>query len=384
LTLACGSTTGTVGTPLTMPLVTTGGLGPMTYSITSGTLPPGLTLNPVTGIISGTPTEAGNFTYTAQVVDALGNTAATPSGGCAITIVPPLTLACGSTTGTVGTPLTMPLVTTGGLGPMTYSITTGTLPPGLTLDPATGIISGTPTAAGNFTYTAQVVDALGNTATTPSGGCAITIVPATPCISLTKTANKATIAPYESVTYSYTVCNCGGTTLNNVVVRDDNGTPDETSDDFVVGTIPTIAPNDCATLSASVIPPVTTTGVIFGTNLNAGVVIVVTTLANGDIKVTYWQDFGINDNTYGTGAIGWGTGGHKFGDLTGSDKLEFRLFAKDGSVAMDLYLDCITLGSSVTLANGWDRSGVKAQSFRAIQRRSSPSRPRSRTTSTMR
>src|ERR1043166_4715768 len=173
------------------------------------------------------------------------------------------------------------------------------------------------------------------------------------CMTLTKTVNKTTIAPYESVVYSYLVCNCGGTTLTSIVVKDDNGTPDEPADDFPVGTIASLAPNSCSTLTAQVIPVVSTIAVVNGNTIPAGAVVVVTALANGDIKITYFQDFGINDNTYGTGAIGWGAiGGHKFGDLTGSDKLEFRVFAKDGSVVIDLYVDCISQASSVTLANG--------------------------------
>lgn len=44
----------------------------------------------------------------------------------------------------IGQPYTCRLQATGGTLPYTWSITSGTLPPGLTLDPATGIISGTP------------------------------------------------------------------------------------------------------------------------------------------------------------------------------------------------------------------------------------------------
>lgn len=116
---------------------------------------------------------AGSFAYTAQVTDALGGKATASGAACAITIAPALTLACGSGTGTVGVAMTMPLLTTGGQAPFTYSITSGTLPDGLSLNPTTGLISGTPTKAGTFTYTAQVTDSAGNIAATPSGGCTI-------------------------------------------------------------------------------------------------------------------------------------------------------------------------------------------------------------------
>ena len=148
-----------------------------------------------------------------------------------------------------------------------------------------------------------------------------------PGLKIEKTANKTTVAPYEPVTYSYKVTNTGGTTLTNIVVTDDNGTPGYSGDDFTVGTIASLAPGASQTLTATVIPVVSTVGTVNGNTVPAGSVIVVTTLANGNVKVTYLQDFGINDNTYGTGAIGWPSG-HKFGDLTGSDKLEFRFFDK--------------------------------------------------------
>ena len=170
----------------------------------------------------------------------------------------------------------------------------------------------------------------------------------TPGMKIVKTVDKPTIAPYEMVTYSYVVTNTGGTTLTNIVVTDDNGTPATASDDFTVGTIASLLPGASQTLTAAVIPVVTTTSVVNGNPVTAGAVIVVVQQANGDVKVTYLQDFGINDNTYGTGAIGW-PNGHTFGNLTGSDKLEFRFFDKNGNVVIDFYVDTITAANSVTV-----------------------------------
>lgn len=170
-----------------------------------------------------------------------------------------------------------------------------------------------------------------------------------PCLEMTKTANKTTVAPYEPVTYTYLVHNCGNTTLTNIVVTDDNGTPKTASDDFTVGTIASLAPGASATLTAQVIPVVSTVGVVNGNTLPAGAIIVVVPQANGDIKVTYVQDFGINDNTYGTGCVGWPGSNHTFNHLVGSDKLEFRFFDKNGNVAIDFYVDCISAGASVTI-----------------------------------
>ncbi len=90
----------------------------------------------------------------------------------------PLALACVSAnTGKVGVAYSSALTASGGTSPYTYSIEAGSLPPGLTLEPTTGAITGTPTAAGTFPFIAKVTDSLGLTATTGSGGCSITVEP---------------------------------------------------------------------------------------------------------------------------------------------------------------------------------------------------------------
>jgi hypothetical protein len=158
----------------------TGGTGPFTYSIVSGSLPPGLSLNSSTGVVSGKPTTAGSYTFTAKVVDSKGNS---DTQSCTIVVTGvPINLSCGSCgsgNGTVGTAYSSQLSITGGNGPYTYSISSGALPPGLTLNSSTGAISGTPSTAGSYTFTSKVVDSSGNTDTTT---CTIVIV--APAISL--------------------------------------------------------------------------------------------------------------------------------------------------------------------------------------------------------
>jgi len=75
-----------------------------------------------------------------------------------------------------------------------------------------------------------------------------------PGLAITKTPSTLTPKPGESVTYTYTVTNTGTATLTDIVVTDDNGTPLVPGDDFVVGTIPTLAPGASATLTATTIP----------------------------------------------------------------------------------------------------------------------------------
>lgn len=95
---------------------------------------------------------------------------------------PSPTLACPvSNTFTVGVPYSGSLIESGGTAPFTYAIIGGALPPGLSLNATTGVISGTPTSAGDFSYTAQVTDANGLTATV---GCMLSgsgVQPTTPC-----------------------------------------------------------------------------------------------------------------------------------------------------------------------------------------------------------
>src|ERR1022692_3493440 len=114
VTLACAANGGQVGAPYSSTLSAAGGVPPYTFSITGGSLPPGLTLNSSTGVIGGTPTIYGSFRYTIQVVDSTGAAAGTATSTCGINIAPaPVTLACPANTGQVGTPYSSALTATG-------------------------------------------------------------------------------------------------------------------------------------------------------------------------------------------------------------------------------------------------------------------------------
>ncbi len=150
-------TFGMTGVAYSQALSATGGLAPYTWSISSGTLPAGLTLNTSSGAISGTPTTAGTSTFTVQVKDA---TLTTATKSLTIAIYAPLAVSTASLPiGSTGTAYSQTLTATGGLTPYTWSITSGALPAGLTLAASSGVISGTPTATGTSTFTIQALDA---------------------------------------------------------------------------------------------------------------------------------------------------------------------------------------------------------------------------------
>lgn len=175
MTLTCPASVGTIGVPYTSALVAGGGFPPFTYSITAGSLPGGLTLNPATGAITGTPNTAGSFPFSAQVVDSTGTAAGTTAVNCTIAVSAAISLTCPASTGMVGSAYSSFLVASGGFPPYTFSIIAGSLPPPLTLNPATGAITGTPTTAGPFAFTAQVVDSTGTAAGTATVNCTIAI-----------------------------------------------------------------------------------------------------------------------------------------------------------------------------------------------------------------
>lgn len=151
---------GVTNAPYSAGLTISNGVSPFVWSIVTGSLPAGLTINSSTGIISGTPTASGSFSITIQIEDALAVTQTSNQGfdifsdfeSYGILLQAELTASYSNGLSTVN-----------GTGPYTWSITSGSLPSGLSLNTTTGVISGTPTASGNFSITLHVSDSASHT-----------------------------------------------------------------------------------------------------------------------------------------------------------------------------------------------------------------------------
>jgi hypothetical protein len=281
---------GTVGTPYTATLIAAGGTAPLTWSI-SGNLPGGLTFNAKTGTISGTPTTVGSSSFTAQIVDS-SNVPYTTKAAETIAISTPLaTLSIGGNpgAGTVGAAYSAQLSASGGTAPYSFSVTSGSLPNGLTLS-STGAISGTPTAAGTATFTAQAQDASGTTA---SASFSILINPANngQTLSLSILPGATVGVPYNATigvtggTAPYTCQETAGSLPSGLTL----------SAACVVSGTPTAAGTSTMTVKAtdSSSPALTVTGPESITVANAGS-LTLTFPPNGTVGVPYTGSIGVS------------------------------------------------------------------------------------------
>jgi Putative Ig domain len=142
-------------------LLVTGGSAPYTWAQLTGTLPTGLSLSSA-GVISGTPTVAGTYTFTVKATDSGSNIG---NSGTLQILVP--AMAVTTTTlpaASIGAAYTTTLTETGGTGPFTWAVPADGLPAGIALSTA-GVLSGnTPGPSGLYPFTAVVTDSLAATA----------------------------------------------------------------------------------------------------------------------------------------------------------------------------------------------------------------------------
>ncbi|WP_052313401.1 beta strand repeat-containing protein [Terriglobus roseus] len=165
LAITGNTPSGVVGTSYSATVSSTGGTTPVTLSLVAGTLPPGLTFDPSTGRISGTPTVAGTSNFTIQAVDR-SDVVATVTSLRQITITAAgaaLTVSGNPPAGVVGTAYSSTLQAAGGTQPYSWAVSSGALPAGLTLS-TSGVISGNPTTVGSSTFVASATDATGTRA----------------------------------------------------------------------------------------------------------------------------------------------------------------------------------------------------------------------------
>ncbi len=219
-----------VGVSFNETLTASGGATPYTFAMASGsTLPTGLSLSPA-GVISGTPTAAGAFSFTVQATDNSSISGQRTYSGSVTAATVVLTPAASTlpaarlNTAYAGQTFTA----SGGTAPYTYA-SSGTLPTGMTFNASTGVLSGTPTAAGSFTFTITATDSsTGTGAPFTSGSTSYTLVVNSTNADLSALAlSSGTLAPgfgAGTLAYTATVPNSSSTVTVTATAADAGAT----------------------------------------------------------------------------------------------------------------------------------------------------------------
>jgi hypothetical protein len=199
---------GTAQAAFSASLSASGGSAPYSWSVTTGSLPSGVVLSS-SGQITGTPTQAGSFSFTVQVTDS-SSPAKSATQSLNLTVAPAGTSVQVTTTslasGQVGSAYSATVTATGGKTPYSWSLSSGALPNGLTLSGA-GQISGTPTGAGTSSFTVKVID---SSAPALSATKSLSITVAAVAASLQITTTSLADGQVSS-SYSTTLAATGGT-----------------------------------------------------------------------------------------------------------------------------------------------------------------------------
>jgi len=188
---------GSIGATYNQTISRNGGTAPLAWAVQSGSLPPGLSLDSTAGVISGVPSSSGTSSFTIQATDSTGKSV---SQNLSITINSTLLVTTSSLPlATIGSAYSQTLAATGGRVPYTWSITSGALPAGLSLNANSGVISGTPTAAGKYDFIVTVSDADAITATST---LSITATTSSVLNTATITGGSGTLASINNVALS--------------------------------------------------------------------------------------------------------------------------------------------------------------------------------------
>jgi uncharacterized protein YhjY with autotransporter beta-barrel domain len=157
-------------------------------SFSAANLPPGVAINPSTGLISGTPTAVGTFNATMTATNGSGSDLNKPLT-ITITLGPPVVTSGATASGAAGFPFSYQIAATN--SPTSFAATG--LPPGVTVNTATGLISGTPTANGVYNATVSAT----NATATASRAVTITIAFGLPVITSPAATTAATGVPFS-------------------------------------------------------------------------------------------------------------------------------------------------------------------------------------------
>lgn len=365
-TTYAGSLVGSKGTPSLKPI-----------GITSGNLPAGLSFDPASGQITGSPTATGTYNFVAQLTDS-SDVPYTTSSQQTLTVSastsnPTLSLSANPRSGTVGTPYTTSLSASGGVGAYTFSITAGTLPPGLTLSPSTGVISGTPTAQGSATVTARVQDSATTTASTV---LTITIAAAPVPVSLTVSSLPAGTV---GTPYSSTIGVTGGTSPYSCSITSGSLPAGlSLSSACVVSGTPTSAGTATVTIKATdgSSPSQTGSGMVTLTIAPVPLVLATGALPNGRVGISYSATIGVTGGTslysctITSGALpaglGLGAGCSVTGTPTAAGTATFTVTATDSATPAQVTtgsLSITILPAFLTVSSGTLPGGTVGASY---------------------
>ncbi len=205
LTLSPGSgalPAATAGSSWSQTLTASG--GSMPYSFSATTLPTGVTLNPATGVLTGTPSVPGSYSFQVTATDSLSN-GGTASYSLAVSAAAPTSLQLQPASGALpegkaGQAYSLALSVTGGTAPYRWQLS-GALPRGLSF--TDGQLTGTPQVSGRSTFSVLVTDATGRSL---QAGYTLEIGAAAPSAA----DHAATVSAGQSVTVSLSSGATGG------------------------------------------------------------------------------------------------------------------------------------------------------------------------------
>ena len=220
---------GTVGVVYSQTIPLNGGTAPFTWSVSSGSLPAGLSLT--SGNIVGTPSTAVSANFNVQVVDA-NNLTAIQSYTLIINApaVSPVLPATTLPLGTVGVAYSQTIPLNGGTAPFTWSVSSGSLPAGLSL--SSGNIAGTPSTAVSANFNVQVVDANNSTAT-QSYTLTINPVNQSPVIESSPTFMPNPALAGQSITFNVSASDTDGDALSYAWTFGEGGTGSSATPSYV-------------------------------------------------------------------------------------------------------------------------------------------------------